>query len=354
MSKRMKVFAVIFSVIMLISLSIPSMVFADSGVEAFVTRFYNQCLDRAPDPDGLANWIGHLQSGYLAGADVAERFIFSEEFQAKNTSNEQFLQVMYKAFFNRPPDPEGYAGWLGQLQRGQSRRFVLAGFVNSVEFEALCAQYGIRPGSIGGGDRDDRDSGGSSGAAATPATISATGNITVVAMGDSLIVKSDWVPRLAQLLRQNYPGANFNVIASAQNGETASGGYGRFDSTVAVHNPDIIVIAYGTNDAGNGLTNYDRYLSKLTDKAKATGAIVFLQNFGPIKTNEFPTKSDYMSYVSKVQEIASERGVRLIDVHGPLNANISVNLIDWCHYSSTGSAVVANTVYSNLSSVLVK
>lgn len=352
MAKRVKVFAIIFSVIMLISLSIPSLAFADSGVEAFVTRFYQQCLDRQPDPDGLANWVGHLNSGYLAGADVAERFIFSKEFLAKNTSNEQFLQVMYKAFFNRPPDMEGYAGWLGQLNRGQSRSFVLAGFVNSREFEALCAQYGIRPGSIKASG--SRDSGGSSGTSTAPATIKASGTINVVCMGDSLIVKSDWVPKLAQLLRQNYPGANFNVVASAQNGETAAGGYGRFESTVAVHNPQIIVIAYGTNDAGNGLSNFDKYLSRLTDKAKATGAIVFLQNFGPIKTNEFPTKSDYMSYVSKVHEIASERGVRLIDVHGPLSGNISANLSDWCHYSSQGSSVVANTVYNNLASVLVR
>jgi len=352
--KRLKIFLLVFSAVFIISAVIPSTLFADSSsnIEAFVTRFYQQCLDRGPDPEGLQNWVGHLLSGNLTGADVAQRFIFSEEFKSKGTSDQEFLNVMYRAFFNRPPDPEGYAGWLSQLQGGKSRSFVLAGFVNSVEFENLCAAYGIKPGSIKSSSKDD--GGGRSGSAVTPATISATGTVTVVCMGDSLIVKSDWVPKLAQLLRSNYPGANFNVIASAVNGETAQGGYNRFSSTVAVHNPHIIVIAYGTNDAGNGLSTYEKYLDGLTEKAKATGAIVFLNNFGPIDTKAFPTKSDYMNYVAKVSQVASDNGVRMIDVYGPLKVNRSANLLDWCHYSPQGATVVAQAVYSYLASVLVR
>ncbi|MDZ7836944.1 MAG: DUF4214 domain-containing protein [Actinomycetota bacterium] len=148
---KIKIVSIVI-VAFLIFFSLPSLVLAqDSGVEEFVTRFYNLCLDRQPDQAGLHNWVSHLESRRLSGADVAQRFIFSEEFQAKNTSNEQFLLVMYAAFFNRPPDPEGYAGWLGQLQRGRSRSFVLDGFVGSVEFARLCEKYGIEPGSGGSG-----------------------------------------------------------------------------------------------------------------------------------------------------------------------------------------------------------
>ncbi len=327
----------------------PATLFADSGgVEAFVTRFYQQTLDRGPDPSGLQNWVQHLVSGNLSGADVAERFIFSEEFQGKSTSNEQFLDVMYRAFFNRAPDPEGYSGWLSQLQRGQSRKFVLSGFVNSVEFANLCAEYGIESGSI------NAEGASTQAPVQRTNTINASGNITVVCMGDSLIVKSDWVPKLAGYLRSNYPQANFNVIASAVNGETAPGAYSRFDSTVAAHNPDIIVLAYGTNDAGNGLSTYSKYMEKLVEKALSTGAIVFVQNFGPIDVNAFPTKSDYMRYVAEVSGIAADYGVRLIDVYGPLNADRGTNLLDWCHYSPQGATVVAQTVYQNLSAVLIR
>jgi len=148
------------AIIILVLLSFPSFIFAQSsGVEAFVTRFYNLCLDRQPDSAGLDNWVGHLKNGSLTGADVAQRFIFSQEFLAKQTTDEQFLDIMYKAFFGRDPDPEGYAGWLGQLQNGKSRSFVLTGFVNSVEFSQLCSAYGIEPGSVVGSSSAEEASG---------------------------------------------------------------------------------------------------------------------------------------------------------------------------------------------------
>ena len=138
---------IVCMVICLAVVILPGTVLASpsGGVEAFVTRFYIHCLDRQPDAPGLANWVDHLGAGRLSGADVARHFIFSDEFMAKNTTNAQFLQVMYAAFFNRPPDPQGYAGWLDQLERGKSRDFVLSGFVHAPEFIDLCRAYGIRP-----------------------------------------------------------------------------------------------------------------------------------------------------------------------------------------------------------------
>lgn len=165
MKKKSKLILIIlFISVFLITLSIPNLIFADTraDIEAFVTRFYNSCLDRDPDLPGLENWVGHLQSGELSGADVAERFIFSEEFLAKNLSNEEFLNIMYRSFFGRNPDAEGYAGWLGQLNGGMSRKSVLSRFVNSTEFGDICAEYGIERGSIGDTDtsRDISNDGG--------------------------------------------------------------------------------------------------------------------------------------------------------------------------------------------------
>lgn len=121
---------------------------SNDGVTAFVTRMYQQTLNRQPDPQGLASWVNGLKSGELSGANVARNFIFSQEFTNKNLSNEQFLNVMYKAFFNRAPDPGGYNGWLAKLESGKSREYVLAGFVNSQEFNNLCQEYEINLGSL--------------------------------------------------------------------------------------------------------------------------------------------------------------------------------------------------------------
>ena len=114
-------------------------------VSSFVERFYLQCLSRPPDLAGLSYWVNALLDGSQTGADVANGFVFSPEFMSLNTSNVDYLTVLYWAFFNRNPDPGGYDYWLSQLYNGVSRAVVLAGFIYAQEFEDLCASYGIMP-----------------------------------------------------------------------------------------------------------------------------------------------------------------------------------------------------------------
>ena len=117
-----------------------------SQVSEFVTRFYKLCLDREPDAGGLNDWVNNLLARKITGAQAAEGFIFSAEFTAKNTNNSEFLTILYRAFFNREPDSDGFNKWLALLNAGSSRQFVLAGFVNSDEFKTLCKNYGITAG----------------------------------------------------------------------------------------------------------------------------------------------------------------------------------------------------------------
>jgi len=84
-------------------------------VRRFVTRFYQQCLSREPDSSGLNGWSNALLNGTLTGADVAFSFIFSDEFINRYTTNEDFVTILYRAFFNREPDSAGYSGWLNAL-----------------------------------------------------------------------------------------------------------------------------------------------------------------------------------------------------------------------------------------------
>lgn len=121
----------------------------DAGIRAFVTRMYEVCLDREPDTDGLNDWSGRLASGQAQGADIAFGFIFSREFQNMNLCNEHYVNSMYEAFFGREPDASGKADWMQALSNGKTRGYVMTGFVNSQEFNNLCAGYGIVQ---GGGD----------------------------------------------------------------------------------------------------------------------------------------------------------------------------------------------------------
>jgi hypothetical protein len=117
---------------------------AGNPVEAFVTRFYQLCLARDPDRAGLEDWVNSLLQGSLTGSDVAFGFIFSQEFLNQNPTNEEYLQVLYEAFFNRQPDAAGWQGWLDVLAGGSSRQDVLNGFIYAAEFAELCKEYGIK------------------------------------------------------------------------------------------------------------------------------------------------------------------------------------------------------------------
>ena len=113
------------------------------SVEAFVTRFYQEVLGREPDSAGLKGWVNSLKTCSQTGADVANDFVFSKEFINKRTSNEKFVTILYKAFFDRDPDTGGYMGWTNKLYGGATRKEVLNGFIFSQEFKDLCDAYDI-------------------------------------------------------------------------------------------------------------------------------------------------------------------------------------------------------------------
>lgn len=117
-------------------------------ISKFVIRFYRLCLIREADPTGLNDWVSKLVTKKSKGADVAMGFVFSDEFVAKNVTNDEFINILYKAFFDRTPDGVGKASWISMLEAGTDRRVVLAGFVNSTEFAGLSKSYGIDPGYL--------------------------------------------------------------------------------------------------------------------------------------------------------------------------------------------------------------
>lgn len=147
MPKR-KVFSCVIALLLLLAVLLPIPTQAASDLEGFVTRLYELTLNRKADAGGLEYWIGELQSGRKTGADVSENFIFSNEFTEKNVSDSDFLDIMYRAFFDREPDDGGKTHWLDKLNEGYNRKYILANFVNSEEFNGICSTYGIKPGAI--------------------------------------------------------------------------------------------------------------------------------------------------------------------------------------------------------------
>ena len=129
-------------------------------IRNFVLRLYNVVLGREADPVGLGDWTTLLAMGKgQTGADTAHGFFFSDEFKNKNTSNEEYLRVLYRTILNREADEGGLASWKKLLDGGLSRTYIFHGFCESPEFTELCKSYGIERGNVALTEPRDQNSG---------------------------------------------------------------------------------------------------------------------------------------------------------------------------------------------------
>ena len=176
--------------------------------------------------------------------------------------------------------------------------------------------------------------------------VKANFKVAIVCLGDSLIVRSNWPQILGSMLNATFPRTDYSIIASGISQETASGGFHRFDSTVAGYNPHIVIIGYGTNDTGGGADKFRYYLNGLVEKAKSINATVLLESLGYINTSMEPSKTSWPDYQRIIYNAGASNGVPVADIYTPLSRDPQRYVADWVHYTPEGSAVVAQTVFN--------
>ena len=112
------------------------------NLTAFVSRMYTKALGRQYEVDGLNTWTDRVLSGEFTLDAMAHGFIFSDELNKKELSDEEFVDTLYATFFDRAPDAEGRANWLGKLESGECTRVnVLDGFLGAEEFANLVKSF---------------------------------------------------------------------------------------------------------------------------------------------------------------------------------------------------------------------
>ncbi len=116
---------------------------AEANVMLFIKRFYELGLEREYDDSGLIYWVRQLVSEAKNASNVANGFFFSQEFIDKQYTDVQFVQIAYRTLLDREADENGLAYWVGKLQTGTSRESVVNGFIYSDEFADLAQYYGI-------------------------------------------------------------------------------------------------------------------------------------------------------------------------------------------------------------------
>lgn len=122
--------------------------YKNKDVYNFVVRMYDKFLDRSADSEGLDVWYNKLVDHEMEAADIVDGFISSKEFQRKNLSTEEYLDVLYEGMLGRKPDSTGIETWTQILEEGVSRKYISAQFVNSQEFTKLCNTYKVNKGDI--------------------------------------------------------------------------------------------------------------------------------------------------------------------------------------------------------------
>jgi hypothetical protein len=107
------------------------------GVAGQAYRIYKAAFNRTPDPGGLGYWIARMDKG-MDVVTVAARFIDSGEFRSlygQNPTNAEFLTKIYNNVLARSPDEAGLAWWMNEMTINSNKSWekILADFSESTE-----------------------------------------------------------------------------------------------------------------------------------------------------------------------------------------------------------------------------
>lgn len=115
----------------------------NKGINDFVSRCYTVVLGRKGEKTGVDYWTEKIYNKEYTPEQVITGFVDSKEFANRELSDDEFLEVLYKTFFDRASDEAGKADWSKQLKDGKKRIDIIPGFARSVEFKNLLAKYGM-------------------------------------------------------------------------------------------------------------------------------------------------------------------------------------------------------------------
>ena len=181
---------------------------------------------------------------------------------------------------------------------------------------------------------------------------------TILVFGDSLSAaygirpEQGWVALLTQRLQAQ--GYGYQIVNASVSGETTSGGLQRLPRALQLHQPGIVVLELGANDALRGLplSGTRANLAQMVRLSQEAGARVLLvgiripPNYGPRYTEEF---------ASVFPELAKQYHLPLVPF---LLQDVALNPArmqeDGMHPNAAGEAPILDTVWPYLKPLLKK
>ena len=90
-------------------------------------------MNREAEKAGKDFWVNEIISGNRTGGDCAHFFLIeAPEFLNRGLSDDDFVETLYKTFFDRDSEAAGKSFWVGELKsKRMSRQDVIGGFIDS-------------------------------------------------------------------------------------------------------------------------------------------------------------------------------------------------------------------------------
>ena len=180
----------------------------------------------------------------------------------------------------------------------------------------------------------------------------------IVAYGDSIAAAGKWQAEFEKITGES-------VINSGVSGDTSANGLARFESAVASKKPDLVFIAFGTNDASKDMARYvpiEEYKKNLRDAAHRVnnlGARAIIITPPPVVDAQYLTRHDAASfteyggpnglislYAQAARDVGKELGIAVADVNAAFGSrNYSQLISDGVHPNDEGYRLYGRTVY---------
>ena len=176
----------------------------------------------------------------------------------------------------------------------------------------------------------------------------------VVAFGDSIVEgfqqPEGWPEILGRDLAGRYGGVS--VLNAGISGHTAEDGLKRLRRDVLVHQPDLVLIAFGLNDMKNGVTliRFEKDLSSIVREVSGSGAQPVLLTTTRLQRGaSMLARVNPAPYNDVIKMLAEARGIPLIDVNELFKGlNTPEYLIDAAHPNREGYRALADIIRKGL------